>query len=120
MEVSQWWDPDQIAADSLTRLRHFLAEIGREVPYYRDLFHRIGFDPQDVRSIDDIREVPFLTKAHVRENVEALKHRNAHGLARSNTGGSSGNPLVFFIGKERVSHDVAAKWRATRWWNLDV
>ena len=29
-------------------------------------------------------------------------------------------PLIFFIGKERVSHDVAAKWRATRWWDVDI
>ena len=27
---------------------------------------------------------------------------------------------MFFIGKERVSHDVAAKWRATRWWDVDI
>jgi len=27
---------------------------------------------------------------------------------------------VFFIGKERVTHDVAAKWRATRWWGVDI
>jgi phenylacetate-CoA ligase len=44
----------------------------------------------------------------------------ARGLARFNTGGSSGEPLIFFIGKERVSHDVAAKWRATRWWGVDI
>src|SRR6185295_9227709 len=29
-------------------------------------------------------------------------------------------PLIFFLGKERVSHDVAAKWRATRWWGVDI
>ncbi|SDA27936.1 phenylacetate-CoA ligase [Nitrosospira sp. Nsp18] len=40
--------------------------------------------------------------------------------ARFNTGGSSGEPLIFYIGKERVSHDVAAKWRATRWWDVDI
>jgi phenylacetate-CoA ligase len=28
--------------------------------------------------------------------------------------------LIFFIGRERVSHDVAAKWRATRWWGVDI
>ena len=27
---------------------------------------------------------------------------------------------MFFIGKRRVSHDVAAKWRATRWWGVDI
>jgi phenylacetate-CoA ligase len=41
-------------------------------------------------------------------------------LARFNTGGSSGEPLIFYIGNERVSHDVAAKWRATRWWGVDI
>ncbi|OYW27559.1 MAG: capsule biosynthesis protein CapK, partial [Methyloversatilis sp. 12-65-5] len=45
---------------------------------------------------------------------------DAQGLARFNTGGSSGEPLVFFIGRERVSRDVAAKWRATRWWDVDI
>ena len=36
------------------------------------------------------------------------------------SGGSSGEPLIFFMGKERKSHDVAAKWRATRWWGVDI
>ncbi|MBU1691264.1 MAG: phenylacetate--CoA ligase family protein, partial [Gammaproteobacteria bacterium] len=52
--------------------------------------------------------------------TERLKANNAQGLARFNTGGSSGEPLIFFIGNERVSHDVAAKWRATRWWGVDI
>jgi phenylacetate-CoA ligase len=49
-----------------------------------------------------------------------MKSDIAQDLARCNTGGSSGEPLIFFIGKERVSHDVAAKWRATRWWGVDI
>ncbi|MDZ7782431.1 MAG: hypothetical protein U5K56_05630 [Halioglobus sp.] len=35
-------------------------------------------------------------------------------------GGSTGEPLIFYRGRERVSHDVAAKWRATRWWGVDI
>ena len=49
-----------------------------------------------------------------------MKSNIAQGLSRFNTGGSSGEPLIFFIGTERVSHDVAAKWRATRWWDVDI
>src|SRR5690349_25125823 len=44
----------------------------------------------------------------------------ATDLKRYNTGGSSGEPLIFFIGSDRRSHDVAAKWRATRWWGVDI
>src|SRR5690606_29048298 len=73
-----------------------------------------------VASVADLHRLPFLTKGVIRANTEALKHTNAQGLSRFNTGGSSGEPLIFFIGRERVSHDVAAKWRATRWWGVDI
>jgi phenylacetate-CoA ligase len=64
--------------------------------------------------------LPFLTKSHVRENVEAMKSTVAGPLKRYNTGGSSGEPLVFYTSVQRRSHDVAAKWRATRWWDVDI
>jgi phenylacetate-CoA ligase len=68
----------------------------------------------------ELKRLPFLTKAVIRAHSDAMKSTQARGLARFNTGGSSGEPLIFFIGKERVSHDVAAKWRATRWWDVDI
>src|SRR4029077_17040731 len=49
-----------------------------------------------------------------------LKAQDSPQLTRHNTGGSSGEPLIFFVGNERVTHDVAAKWRATRWWDVDI
>lgn len=120
MEDSQWWLADKLAAFQLERLRKFLADVGANVPYYRKLFSELGFDPASIRSTADLQKLPFLTKPLIRANTEELKHREAAGLARFNTGGSSGEPLIFFIGKERVSHDVAAKWRATRWWGVDI
>jgi len=102
------------------RLRALLTEAGQRVPYYRQLFRDLGFEPTRVQSLADLQQLPFLTKPIIRANTEALKHEQARGLARFNTGGSSGEPLIFFIGKERVSHDVAAKWRATRWWGVDI
>lgn len=120
LEQSQWWDPQRLAEYQLVRLRAMLARAGAEVPYYRDLFARLRFEPEAVRSVADLRALPFLDKATIRAHTEALRRPGASGLARFNTGGSSGEPLVFFIGKERVSHDVAAKWRATRWWGVDI
>jgi len=120
LEDSQWWPADRLRALQTERLRALLVEAGRAVPYYRDLFASIGFDPAAVRSTDDLQRLPFLTKALIRAHTEELKHAQAQGLARFNTGGSSGEPLIFFIGRERVSHDVAAKWRATRWFGVDI
>ena len=120
MEESQWWPPEKLHALQLERLRALLCDVGAGVPYYRELFARLGFDPRALRQLADLRALPLLDKATIRAHTEALKHTQARGLARFNTGGSSGEPLIFFIGNERVSHDVAAKWRATRWWGVDI
>jgi phenylacetate-CoA ligase len=120
MERSQWWTASELEQLQLQKLRAFLADIGQHVPYYHDLFTSLGFEPEKISSLQDLQRLPLIGKPEIRANTEALKADNAVGLSRFNTGGSSGEPLIFFIGTERVSHDVAAKWRATRWWNVDI
>ena len=122
LERTQWLSPDEIAAASLSRLRAFMGEIGTSVAYYRDLFRAHAFDPSRIASLDALARLPFLTKAKIRAAGDAMRSSSpsASTLRRYNTGGSSGDPLVFSIGAERRSHDVAAKWRATRWWGVDI
>ena len=120
MEESQWWDAERLQALQLERLRQLLGYAQVHVPYYRALFGKIGFNPGSVDAVSDLARLPFLTKVEIRANSTALKADEAKDLARFNTGGSSGEPLIFYIGKQRVSHDVAAKWRATRWWGVDI
>ncbi|MGC4405574.1 phenylacetate--CoA ligase family protein [Methyloversatilis sp. MC4-4] len=120
MEDSQWWPRERLEALRVQRLRALLTHAAAHVPYYRDLFARIGFDPAAVSSLTDLQRLPFLDKPLIRAHTDALKADDARGLARFNTGGSSGVPLIFYIGLERVSRDVAAKWRATRWWGVDI
>lgn len=120
LEQSQWLSPQAIEAERIARLRGFLVQIGRDVPYYQALFDRIGFDPEAVTQVGDLQRLPLLTKAVIRDNGDSMKARGHGPLSRYNTGGSSGEPLIFYIGKARKSHDVAAKWRATRWWGVDI
>lgn len=120
LEQSQWYDRDRLAQLQARNLGAFLQDINQHVPYYRDLFREHAFDVRSVRSADALRALPVLSKKDIRDNTERLRADDASKLARFNTGGSSGEPLVFYLGSERVSHDVAAKWRATRWWDVDI
>ncbi|MBK8891962.1 MAG: phenylacetate--CoA ligase family protein [Dechloromonas sp.] len=120
MDESQWWSPEKLEQYRLERLRSLLLKAKKNVPYYRDCFSRLDFNPQNVSSLADLDKLPLLTKTIIRTEGDRMKSEVAKGLARFNTGGSSGEPLIFFIGTERVSHDVAAKWRATRWWGVDI
>jgi len=120
MERSQWLEPRELEGLQLKRLRGFLQRIGAQVPYYRDLFATLQFDSAAVQSIADLQRLPLTGKADIRAHTEALVAADAGPLERFSTGGSTGEPLIFYRGKERVSHDVAAKWRATRWWGVDI
>ena len=120
MERSQWLPRKEMEELQIRHLREFLVRIGNDVPYYRELFQSIEFDPAGLRSLRDLQRLPLTGKADIRANMERLKAENAGPLEKFSTGGSSGEPLIFYRGKERVSHDVAAKWRATRWWDVDI
>jgi len=120
LEQSQWWPAGQLEELQLQRLQRLLQRAQQEVPYYREVFAGQEFSASKLRDLDDLQQLPFLTKPLIRTHSDELRSMRANGMARFNTGGSSGEPLVFYIGKERVSHDVAAKWRATRWWDVDI
>jgi phenylacetate-CoA ligase len=120
MEQNQWLAPEQIKQLQLDKLKTFLVDVNQHVPFYQQLFANIDFDPNKLQDLAELARLPLLDKATIRANTEAFKALDAQGLARFNTGGSSGEPLIFYIGRKRVSHDVAAKWRATRWWNVDI
>lgn len=120
MDALQWRSPAAVQDYQVQRLRAFLTDIGASVPYFTDLFSALEFAPQSAESAADLRLLPFMDKAAIRANTGRLKAIDAGELVRFNTGGSSGEPLIFYLGKERVSHDVAAKRRATRWWGVDI
>ncbi|NVM78335.1 phenylacetate-CoA ligase [Duganella sp. SG902] len=120
MEASQWWSAEDIRKLQVERLRALLLHASEHVPYYRQQYARIGFDATRVHDVRDLRCLPVLRKADINDNRLDFLSDEAGRLQRFTTGGSSGEPLIFYLGKQRISHDVAAKWRATRWWGVDI
>lgn len=120
MERSQWCSPEEVYALQLSRLRDFLLECEKHVPYYRNLFKTHSFVPGKINSVSDLARLPLLTKNIIRKEFESLRSEKQESVRLFSTTGSTGDPLRFNISKTRISHDVAAKWRATRWWDVDI
>ncbi len=120
MEKQQWLPPAELELLRVRKLRTFLTGVSRQVPYYKKLFAQLDFKPERVDSLRDLQALPLLDKTTIRANGSGLVALGAGPLTKLSTGGSTGEPLTFYLGKERVSHDVAAKWRATRWWGVDI
>ncbi len=80
----------------LERLQTTLNRVARNVPLYRQRFADLGIDPDDFRSLDDLRSLPFTTKQDIRDNYPyglfAVPLRDVVRLQSSS--GTTGKPIV--------------------------
>ncbi len=109
---SQWLTPEQIRELQERRLRALVSHAYYHVPFYRDLFDGAGLGPSDVRTLDDLRSVPLLSKDTVAENLYHGMLSNNHDkrrMLRVATSGSTGEPFVCYADR----HQLEIRWAAT-------
>ena len=59
---------DELQDIQLKRLKETVERVYRAVPYYRDLLDNKGVKPEDIKSLEDITLLPFISKQHLRDN----------------------------------------------------
>ena len=121
LECTQWLSSEELYVLRLRRIKYFLQEAYDSVPYYHGLFDSCGFIPSQVKDFDDLKNIPFLTKEIVRQNLEGLRSNSYHGRVQlASTGGSTGEPVAVYWDMNRLSWDTAAQLRCQKWFGIDV
>ncbi len=59
---------DNLAELQLQRLQATVERVYHKVPFYRQAFEKQGITPRDIRSLDDLRHLPFTVKTDLRDN----------------------------------------------------
>lgn len=59
---------EELRALQLERLQKLVARVYDKVPYYRGKMDEAGVKPEDIRTLEDIRHLPFTTKEDLRKN----------------------------------------------------
>lgn len=74
------------------------------VPYYKKLMDEKGVTPDDIKSVDDIKKLPFLTKADLREAYPyGLLGTDLKNCVRiQSTSGTTGKRVVAFYTQEDI------------------
>ena len=67
-QESECMDRKELEQLQLERLESTLNRVYLNVPFYRKKFDEAGFNPDDLRSLDDIRKLPFTVKNDLRDN----------------------------------------------------
>ncbi len=105
-------------ANARTCLATQLERAASDVPYYRDLFRQIHFDPLKL-SIDlaYLQDLPFLTKDIIREQGDRLlSERYEPGqLHLRSSGGSTGPSAKFYYSSEALDWTAAVNLVSLEW-----
>ncbi|MBO7740982.1 MAG: hypothetical protein J6S21_00365, partial [Victivallales bacterium] len=74
MSSNIYWQPEletmprqQLEQLQLEKLRASVARAAKS-PYYSQVFREAGLTPESIRTMDDIRRIPFTTKQDMRDN----------------------------------------------------
>lgn len=59
---------EALEALKLKRLQNVVKRVYANVPFYKNAFDEKGFKPEDVKSMDDLKRLPFTTKQDLRDN----------------------------------------------------
>ncbi len=90
----------------LERLQSVLNRVKRNVAFYRNLFERNRIDPLRMKSLRDLREVPFTTREDLRSSYPydmfAVPLRDVVRL--HSTSGTTGRPIVVGYTKNDLAH----------------
>jgi phenylacetate-CoA ligase len=116
LEASQWFDREALDRVQLAHLRTLLGHAAAHVPYYRDLFRSLRFDPRGVTALGDLEALPVLTRDTIRERYEDLLDPAHRGRTiRKQTSGSTGSPVRFEYCNDSETWRQAVRLRAYRW-----
>ncbi len=99
-------------------LRRLLEHARQHSEFYREEFKKIQFEPSALERLEDLKKLPTINKTTVRENLERMAADNYRDdRVAYNTGGSTGQPMQFYIprGVEK-SWSAAAAFRGYGWW----
>ncbi len=106
LERTQWWSLERLRTYQFDQLSALVRHAGATVPYYRDLFRRIGLDGARPVDPDDWAKLPLLTRQDIQTHGTEL-HSEAvpasHGaIETASTSGSTGHPVT--VRKTALQH----------------
>ena len=77
------------------------------VPFYKDYYAECSFHPDQLKKFEDLKKIPIISKKILQKYSLEQRSFLSKGRYKTNTGGSSGEPLTFYITPDSMGHEWA-------------
>jgi phenylacetate-CoA ligase len=132
MKIRKYFEPkmetmnrEELEALQLHRLKQQLRRCYQGSEFYKHKFKEVGIQPEDIRSLDDVVHLPFVTKSELRDEQLAFPPFGRHAVAPPETwaelhpsSGTTGAPVNNLWSFKDVRH--ISRWTARTMWTFGV
>lgn len=115
---SQWWSKDKIYELQCLMLQKLIEHAYQNVPFYKDIFDERGINPKSIKTPEDLKILPIISKEEFRKNFPdkiVAKNLNNHEYIKTATSGSTGRQLIYYLSKNAYGMINAAGVRGWYW-----
>ncbi|MGO9444953.1 MAG: phenylacetate--CoA ligase family protein, partial [Thiobacillaceae bacterium] len=124
LEQSQWLSRRDLEVLQARKLNELLLLALDHSPWHQLRIQQADLERQvrgGTANLGDLSRLPVMDKRDARKNRDQIVWRGVRGgVFEYTTGGSSGEPLIFYFGRRRQASDAAGRMRARGWWGVDV
>jgi phenylacetate-CoA ligase len=87
----------------------------QNIPYYKKMIKEYNIQFSEDTIFDDIKKFPILTKDIIRNNFDELYKFRDNTYYRNTSGGSTGEPVIFYQDRNYLEWEIATKILFNEW-----
>jgi len=109
-EEQQWDSMNDVLERQFQSLKIMLNYAYEHVKYYKKVFDEYQVRPNDIKTPDDVKKIPVLTKSDIQNNLESLLSDACPASSRYQdaSGGSTGQPTIIYLDRNGLDRKFAA------------
>jgi phenylacetate-CoA ligase len=129
MAYSEYWNPknetlprEELQALQLLKLRRMCEWAYANAPFHRRKFDEAGFQPEQLKTLDDIRRIPFMTREEWMESIfeipmfgDLTTTDHNHAIRYHLTSGTSGRTPIRVLDSTKDWDWIAEMWCYGLW-----
>jgi phenylacetate-coenzyme A ligase PaaK-like adenylate-forming protein len=118
LERLQRSDPTEIRRYQERRLRALVRVAAVRSPFYREYFRESGVDPRGIRTLDDLPQLPLLTRDHLLQRSKDFCVYPRRLMWSAHSSGTSGRPITSYRTPGSSVYELCTLERQWSWLGL--
>lgn len=101
LKESEYWSEKDLKNYQEDRLNKLINHAYNNVKYYKVLFDKNNIKPGNIKTLEDLRKIPLLSRDNIRGKTEQFKATNFsnYSFGAIETGGTTSKPTTIFVEK---------------------